>query len=146
MKFLLFGIATFLYSCSSGQTTDYNAENGLAIDGYDPLSYFSEHPEKGDKNINAVYKGLTFRFTSEEHKLKFNGNPEKYEPAYGGWCAYAMGASGEKVSVNPKTYKIIDGRLYLFYNSWGNNTLESWNENESVLKKRADENWSQIAK
>ena len=71
-------------------------------------------------------------------------NPAKYEPQYGGWCAYAMGAKGEKVSVDPKTYKIVDGKLYLFYNRLFNNTLEDWNENEAKLKNKADANWVNI--
>jgi hypothetical protein len=60
------------------------------------------------------------------------------EPAYGGWCAYAMGSTGEKVSVDPKTFKIVNGRLNLFYNRFFNNTLDDWNKDEVNLKKKAD--------
>jgi hypothetical protein len=76
--------------------------------------------------------------------LKFKANPEKYKPAYGGWCAYAMGENGEKVKVDPETYKIVDGKLYLFYNFWTTNTLDDWNKNEKKLKEAADRNWSKI--
>lgn len=55
-----------------------------------------------------------------------------------------MGDYGEKVEVNPKTFKIIDGKLYLFYNSLLNNTLKSWNKNEKKLKTQADKNWKAI--
>lgn len=59
-----------------------------------------------------------------------------------GW-KYAV--AGEKVTVNLETYEIRDGRLYLFYNSWGNNTLESWKkESPEVLKPMADKNWQKI--
>ena len=61
-----------------------------------------------------------------------------------GWCAYAMGAKGEKVSIDPETFKIINGKLYLFYNSYFNNTLKSWNKNEPTLKAKADVNWKRI--
>ena len=76
-----------------------------------------------------------------ENQKAFNENPTKYAPQYGGWCAYALGNAGELVSINPLTYKILNGKLYLFYNSWGNNTLTSWNKNEQNLLKQADQNW-----
>ena len=66
-------------------------------------------------------------------------------PQYGGWCAYAMADKGEKVSINPKTFEIRDGKLYLFYNSWGTNTLDLWKkENVKGLQKKADQNWELI--
>ena len=55
-----------------------------------------------------------------------------------------MGDYGEKVEINPETFKIVDGKLYLFYNAFFNNTLKSWNKNESNLKKKADANWKKI--
>ena len=76
---------------------------------------------------------------------KFKTNPEKYEPAYGGWCAYAMGATGEKVKIDPETYKILDDKLYVFYNFWGNNTLTDWNKNEKQLMTKGDQNWKKFA-
>jgi hypothetical protein len=55
-----------------------------------------------------------------------------------------MGASGKKVEVDPETFKIIDDKLYLYYNSYFNNTLKTWNKNERVLKANADMHWSQL--
>ena len=63
----------------------------------------------------------------------FASNPAKYEPQYGGWCAYAMGHDGSKVEVDPETFKIINGKLFLFYNRFFNNTLKTWNQDESKL-------------
>jgi len=63
-------------------------------------------------------------------------NPAGYEPQYGGWCAYAMGANGEKVEIDPGTFKIVDGKLNLYYNAFFNNTLKSWNKDEVNLKKK----------
>ena len=57
-----------------------------------------------------------------------------------------MGANGEKVEVNPETFKIINGKLYLFYNAFFNNTLTDWNKNEAALKAKADKNWKSIFK
>ena len=84
---------------------------------------------------------MTYNFASASDKDAFVKNPAGYEPQYGGWCAYAMGATGEKVEVDPETFKIIDGKLYLFYNAYFNNTLKTWNKDETNLKKKADTNW-----
>jgi YHS domain-containing protein len=122
----------------------FNTEDKLAMEGYDPVSYFQNGPVKGSSSRKFEYKGVVYQFTSADNLALFKANPEKYEPAYGGWCAYAMGDSGEKVKVDPETYKIVDGKVYLFYNFWGNNTLKSWNKNEASLKSRGDQNWSKL--
>ncbi|MEQ8926296.1 MAG: YHS domain-containing (seleno)protein [Fulvivirga sp.] len=124
--------------------SNINTKKGLAVDGYDVVSYFNGTPKEGQKLYNAQYQGVTYYFASEKNLLTFNKAPEKYIPAYGGWCAYAMGETGEKVKVDPETYKITDGTLYLFYNFWGNNTLEPWNANEKKLKTQADLNWNNL--
>ena len=85
-----------------------------------------------------------YYFISNENKIIFIGKPEKYEPTYGGWCAYALGNSGEKVKVDPETFEIINGRVYLFYNFFFNNTLEDWIDDEMNLKLMADKNWKKI--
>jgi hypothetical protein len=82
-----------------------------------------------------------YYFSSAENKEAFKRSPSKYEPEYGGWCAYAMGKNGEKVNIDPETFKILDGKLYLFYNKYFNNTLTDWNKDETNLKKKADANW-----
>jgi YHS domain-containing protein len=120
----------------------FNVKKNLALDGYDAVSYFTGKPEEGFEKFKYQYKGITYYFVSATNLNKFKTSPEKYEPLYGGWCAYAMGESGEKVKVDPETFKIVDGKLLLFYNFWGNNTLEDWNENESKLKQSADKNWT----
>ncbi|MBX2840867.1 MAG: YHS domain protein [Flammeovirgaceae bacterium] len=123
----------------------YNLEKGLALEGYDPVSYFeNEKPKKGSKSITGQYNGVIYHFTSETNKKLFVANPEKYEPEYGGWCAYAMGLNGEKVGIDPETYKIKDGKLYLFYNTFFTNTLPKWDDDEENLKPKADEYWESV--
>jgi YHS domain-containing protein len=126
---------------SAKRQTAFNLENGLAIQGYDPVSYFSGKPTKGRKEFMYAYNGVSYRFVNSANLETFKKSPEKYEPAYGGWCAYAMGATGEKVEVDPETYKIINGKLYLYYNKFFNNTLDKWNKDEMNLKKKADASW-----
>jgi YHS domain-containing protein len=123
----------------------FNLENGLALEGYDPVAYFTTSTAvKGKRDITALHNGITYRFTSIQNRDKFNTAPDKYEPQYGGWCAYAMGAKGEKVEIDPETFKIVDGKLYLFYNKFFNNTLESWNKDETRLKTNADQSWAKF--
>jgi YHS domain-containing protein len=120
----------------------FNLEKGLALEGYDPVAYFMQgKARKGQKNISAVHQSVTYYFASLANRDEFKANPSRFEPEYGGWCAYAMGESGEKVEVDPETFKIIDNKLYLFYNKYFNNTLKSWNKDEVRLKKNADVNW-----
>lgn len=122
-----------------------NLEEGVAIQGYDPVAYFTRNKAvKGKKELAAQYEGITYYFSTLENKEIFKRAPATYEPAYGGWCAYAMGAKGEKVSVDPGTFKIIDHQLYLFYNRFFNNTLTDWNKNETNLKTQADANWQRL--
>ena len=123
----------------------YNTnKNGVLIDGYDAVAYQSNKVSKGNSQYSYEYDGVTLYFSSSENLNKFKSSPEKYMPAYGGWCAYAVGETKEKVDVNPNTYKIIDGKVYLFYNKNFTNTLKLWNKDEARLKKLADQNWPQI--
>ena len=125
----------------------YNLENKVAIQGYDPVGYFTDGKAiKGKKEFTTSYQGVVYKFSSSENKEAFLKNPSKYEPQYGGWCAYAMGSAGEKVEINPETFKIIDGKLYLFYNAYFNNTLKSWNKDQTNLKIKADNNWKKTYK
>jgi hypothetical protein len=117
-------------------------KSGLALQGYDPVAYFLVGKAiEGEKNITLDYLGATYRFATTADRDNFKANPGKYEPQYGGWCAYAMGANGEKVEIDPGTFKIVDGKLYLFYNRFFNNTLKTWNKDELHLKASADKNW-----
>lgn len=127
------------------RTKQYNLENNLAIQGYDPVAYFKENKAvKGSKDLAVSHQGVLYYFSSVANKEEFKKNPAPYEPQYGGWCAYAMGSKGEKVSIDPKTFKITNGKLYLFYNKLFNNTLPEWNKDEAGLRNKADANWSKI--
>lgn len=122
----------------------YNIQDNIALEGYDVVSYFSNKPIKGNKKYSVTSQGIIYWFISETTRDIFAANQEKYKPQFGGWCAYAMGEKGEKVNVDPETFKILDGKLYLFYNAYFNNTLKSWNKDEKNLKNKADLNWRKI--
>ena len=144
-------LSAVLMTQASAQSADirkkqFNLDkSGLAIQGYDPVAYFTSGKAlDGKKDITVEYQGATYRFATTADRDAFKANPGKYEPQYGGWCAYAMGANGGKVDVDPETFKIVDGKLYLFYNKFFNNTLKSWNKDETHLKANADNNWKKF--
>jgi len=142
---LVFCSAHSLFAQTDGaRKNNFNIKRNIAIEGYDPISYFDNKPTEGESKWTFDYKGVIYQFSSATNLAKFKASPEKYEPAYGGWCAYAMGESGEKVKIDPATFKIVEGQLYLFYNFWGNNTLVSWNKSEKTLKAKAEQNWKKI--
>lgn len=145
ITFLFFSVNS-AFAQTAKRAKNFNVDKtSLAIDGYDPVNYFTTNKAaKGKSNIASVYEGITYRFTSEQNRATFKANPAKYEPQFGGWCAYAMGDNGEKVSINPETFKIVNGKLYLFYNKFFNNTLKDWNENENELKQKAEKNWTKF--
>jgi YHS domain-containing protein len=149
MKHLLILFVAFLSATTFAQhsrSSQFNLENKKAIQGYDPVTYFTQKKAvKGKTTIAATYDGVVYNFSSQANKDIFVKNPAGYEPQYGGWCAFAMGDYGEKVEINPETFKILDGKLYLFYNAYFNNTLKSWNKDEANLKKKADVNWKKIS-
>lgn len=127
---------TGLAQQSSLSVDHFNTESeNLVVNGYDVVSYFSEsEPVKGKQSISTDYQGLLIYFSSQENKRKFLDDPEKYLPKYGGWCAYAIGNSGKKVDVDPFSYSIKNGELYLFYKSYFNDTREKWIQNHKELK------------
>jgi YHS domain-containing protein len=142
-------LTVFTLGVAIGQSAirakEFNLEKGLAIQGYDPVAYFLQNKAvKGGKQFVALADGVTYYFSNAANKDLFVKDYKKYEPQYGGWCAYAMGATNEKVEIDPETFKIVNGKLYLFYHSWVNNTLNKWNKEEAALKVKADKNWMAI--
>ncbi len=131
---------------NSIRKSHYNiSKTGLAVAGYDVVAYFTaQKAVKGRAEFSTVFQDITYHFSFKENKDLFLKNPLMYEPQYGGWCAYAMGSDGSKVEVDPETFKVLNGKLYLFYHSFFNNTLKSWNKNEANLKIAADNNWNKI--
>ena len=145
MKKLVFLILYLYPLLAFNQAIDFNQEKGYVANGYDVVSYFDHQPQKGKKSITFTYKEAKFRFANADNLTTFKANPEKYIPQFGSWCAYAMAKTGDKVTINPETYEIRDGKLYLFYNAYFTNTLKKWKaENPIELEKKAQENWAKI--
>lgn len=142
MFFLLLSASVHAQPEEASRRRNFNTENGIALREFDPVSYFnSSRPLKGNSKFYHHHKGITYYFANAENVEEFKKSPDKYEPAYGGWCAYTVALSGERVKINPVTYKIIDGRLHLFYNFNSDNRLLKWNKDEQKLRAAANRNW-----
>jgi YHS domain-containing protein len=122
-------------------------KRGLALRGYDPVSYFpagGTKPAKGEPAREVVYRGVRYRFASDANRDAFKADPEAYEPAYGGWCATAM-CKGEKVEIDPAAFRVTDGRLFLFYTGLFADARKDWTKDEPANIRTADDQWRRLS-
>ncbi len=120
----------------------FSKGTGAVILGYDPVSYFTAGKAiKGDPKINFDYEGGTFFFSSQENLNLFKSNPKNYEPQYGGFCAYAVGAKNSLVKADPTVWKIVEGKLYLNYND---SIQKIWAEKMSDYISKGNLNWPSL--
>jgi len=114
---------------------------GLAMHGYDVVAFFTDGKAAIGSDAYAVaHAGGTYRFTSQAHLDAFNADPAKYQPAYGGFCAYGT-ALGKKFDGDPRYWKIVGGRLYLNLNG---NIQAEWSKDIPGNLAKADTNWGRI--
>ncbi|MBX2806625.1 MAG: YHS domain-containing protein [Hyphomicrobiales bacterium] len=116
--------------------------DGVAIKGYDPVAYFTEGgPREGSAEHTIDYKGAKWQFASAENKALFEADPEKYEPAYGGYCAFGV-AQNALVKIEPDAWSIRNGKLYLNYDQ---NVQKNWSEDPDGYIEQANEKWPSLA-
>ena len=89
--------------------------NNFGAGGFDVVSFHKGSPAKGNIKITADYKGAQWRFKSEANRDQFLADPEKYAPAYGGYCAWAI-ANNKLAKGSPNHWSIVDDVLYLNFN------------------------------
>lgn len=113
-------------------------KDGVALDGYDPVGYFTDAKAmRGDARFRSMHGGATYYFASAEHKAMFDAEPAKFEPEYGGYCAYA--ASIDRLSpIDPLRWEIVDGRLILQHNQ---RAWDAWHKDPAGNLVKADKNW-----
>lgn len=122
---------------------------GVALGGFDPVAYFPEGGGKAAKGFvkrDFKHNGVTYRFASDANLDRFKANPEKYIPAFNGWCAWAMSELNAKVDVEPTAFEIYKGKLYVFYDHTDLNTREMWLKSPDAMVARAHTNWKAHAK
>ncbi|MEM9213618.1 MAG: YHS domain-containing (seleno)protein [Cyanobacteria bacterium P01_F01_bin.150] len=115
-----------------------NVEEGVAIDGADPVAYFTESKALiGDAAFAHEWQGATWHFASAENRDLFAENPEQYAPQYLGYCAWAV-SQGYTAPIDPEAWKIVDGKLYLNYDK---RVQDRWSKDIPGNIAKADANW-----
>src|SRR6266478_7626417 len=113
-------------------------KTGVAIQGYDPVAFFTDNMQmKGKPEFSARYNGALYYFTSKEHRELFNGDPAKYEPVFGGYCAYGV-SRGKLVEIDVNAFQIVNDRLLLQYSK---SVREDFNKDKEGNLTKAEHNW-----
>ncbi len=112
--------------------TESNVDSaGLAMHGYDPVSYFrSEHPSRGVEKFSAIHDGARYLFSSAENRDRFIADPAHYAPQFGGYCSYGVRV-GRKFDIDPEVYRVVDDKLY-FQLNWGTQVVWLANMQENI--------------
>jgi hypothetical protein len=139
---LLLIVAAPAYSqAPAGKTLVNVNDKGIALQGYDPVAFFSAgRPTKGDPSITARHAGATYWFATSENKAAFEAAPDRYAPAFGGFCAYGA-SNGYTAPVEIGTWQIVDGRLLLNYNQ---SIRKKFDADRAAYLQKADANWPGI--
>lgn len=127
----------------------FTNKDNVANNGYDLVNYFTANTaERGSKEFSTDHNGGTYYFSNEKNLNAFKAAPDNYLPQYDGYCTFAVAKMNQKVPVNPETFRVDDGKLYLFYNDFWEgkpfNTIVPYLGNEAALEKMALENWKTL--
>ena len=116
-------------------TANSDSDN-IAIEGYDTVAYFmAQRATRGSKDISYQWNGLIWYFSSIENKKQFIADPKKFAPQFNGFCANGL-SDGHAIEANPENWRIIDGKLYLFFSDYGRS---KWSGNVKPLIESANE-------
>ncbi|MEL6448373.1 MAG: hypothetical protein AAFQ62_10550 [Pseudomonadota bacterium] len=135
-------IASTLVFLSVAASANEGPAQAPAIDGYSPVSYFTQNKaERGSPEFAVEHDGSVYYLTSEAQVALFNENPDKYRPRHK-TCPYSL-ALGMVLPLDPTNFKVIGDHLLLFHRSDEKDALLEWNESElsvEELLRRADAN------
>lgn len=141
LKTLLAFVTITMSAFTFAGVDTFTDKNGVILAGHDAVAYFTQNKAvEGKADITAVHNNAIYRFSTEENRDLFVNNPEKYEPMYGGFCAYGA-TFGKKFDVDGKAFEIVDGKLYVNKNL---QVYEAWRKDipEHILE--ADTEWPEI--
>jgi YHS domain-containing protein len=133
---------TILTAISVAQKTLVNINaHGAALEGHDPVAFFTAgKPVKGDAKIQSIYRGARYYFVNAENKKAFDAEPAKYEPQFGGYCAYGM-SRGYTAPVEIDAFQVVNGRLLMQYDK---GVRDTFNKDTQGNLKKADANWPKV--
>jgi hypothetical protein len=116
--------------------------SGIAIDGYDPVTYFTDpEPKEGVPDFEYYWGGVPWYFVSAANRDVFMRAPEVYAPQFGGYCLMAL-SRGYLSDGKPGIYVVRGNRLYLFYSAANRDAFEL-SETEAAAK--AEANWPNLS-
>jgi YHS domain-containing protein len=132
-------LALPVFAQTSTKTLVNVDSTGVAIQGYDPVAFFTDNkPVKGDQKFLVKHDGAIYFFATKEHKDLFKENAAKYEPEYGGYCAYGV-SKNKLVEIDVHAFQIVDGKLLLQYSR---GIRDDFNEDTKGNLAKADANWT----
>ena len=135
LTLFLLGVPVFAQMPKSLLNLD---KQGVAIQGYDAVAFFTQNkPVKGDARYQSTYRGAKYYFASAEDKAAFDRDPAKYEPQFGGFCAYGV-SQGHTAPVKIDAFQIVNGRLLMQYDL---DVKSDFNKDQSGNLAKADKNW-----
>ena len=138
--------AVLLLACATTAFANVDAiftHAGLAIRGYDPVAYHLQaQPAKGTPQFSYQWRGATWLFATAENRDRFQAEPERYAPQYGGYCAYAV-SKGRTASIDPEAWRVVDGKLHLNYSK---GVQKKWEQDVAGNVRKADKNWPGLHK
>lgn len=138
--FLFCLIAASAGACSLSKGVDHVNTNdeGLAVRGYDAVSFFADQAAvHGDPVFEYSWNGAKWLFANADNLDKFKADPAAFAPQFGGYCSYAV-SHGYTADGDPQTWKIVDGKLYLNYNQ---EAKQAWEKNQENFIKEGEKNW-----
>lgn len=138
----IIAIATISFSSLgiAGVDTDTDSK-GVILAGYDAVAYLTQNKAvPGSASFTARHNDATYQFSSAKNRDLFVKNPAKYEPAYGGFCAYGA-TLGKKFSVDGKAFEIVNGKLYVNKDL---NVYKIWKKDVPTHIQQADAHWPSI--
>jgi len=135
---LLLAAAT---GCATRNVVSDGGDDNLMLRGNDPVAYQTEGKvRQGNPALKAVHDGLTYRFTSESNRRLFLASPVRYVPAYAGYCASGV-HYGLKAAIGAGTFKVVDGRLFLFGSP---RSRRNWELHQADNIRNGDAMWEDI--
>lgn len=134
----IFSLTAQAAEAAAGKTLQNLDKAGVAIQGHDPVAFFTVGaPVKGRPEFESTHRGAKYRFHSAKNKAAFDADPAKYEPQFGGYCAYGV-SKGRLIEIDPDAFQIVNGRLLLQYNK---GVRDDFNRDTGGNLMKADGNW-----
>src|SRR5574339_753246 len=139
MKAILYiNLAVLLIITSCSRQPEIYSNSNVAVNGYDVVAYFTESkPVKGSKDYSFEWKNAKWHFGSQQNLDLFKSDPEKYAPQFGGYCAFGV-ADDHTAPTQPDAWTIVDGKLYLNYNT---DVMKMWREKKEEYIIQGNKNW-----